>query len=285
MELERIRTQIPNLFTEVSIRLFLILIVCILQVSVKPHLHHITESELLNYMRPRKDSYVPPWMMVVIIVLVPLIFLCLPYLLTKNREDTLQALLAWTLALSINALVTETTKLVVGRPRPDFYYRCYPTGKIGIHCTGNVKEVMEGRKSFPSGHSSFSFCSMGFLSIWLCGRLRVMSRDRGEGLRVMACVLPLLLASVVAMSRCCDNHHHWEDVVVGSVIGFVSSYVCYRQYYNSLDSELSGYPYIVTESEFFDSHTVIEYDDELDVCLTCLSEPSKDSIKSDKKCS
>lgn len=238
----------------------------------------------MNYMRPRKDSYFAPWMMVVIIVFVPLIILCLPYVLVKNRQDTLQALLAWTLALSINAAVTETVKLIVGRPRPDFYYRCYPNGRIAVHCTGNARDVMEGRKSFPSGHSSFAFCSMGFLSVWLCGKLRVLSWHRGESLRILLCLLPLLLAALIALSRCADNHHHWEDVLAGSTLGFFTSYLCYRQYYYSLDSDLSGYPYAVVANESFESMEIACPNDSR-VYLNCDTNVSKESNKSDKKCS
>ncbi|KFO71561.1 Phosphatidate phosphatase PPAPDC1B, partial [Cuculus canorus] len=121
--------------------------------------------------------------------------------LDADREDTREACLAASLALALNGVFTNTLKLVVGRPRPDFFYRCFPDGRANAElvCTGDPGTVNEGRKSFPSGHAS-----------------------------------SLFLATLVAVSRTCDYKHHWEDVLVGSALGFVLAYLCYRQYFPPL---------------------------------------------------
>ncbi|PZC76325.1 hypothetical protein B5X24_HaOG204772 [Helicoverpa armigera] len=292
---------VNNLLLEILLRVIILAVVCLCQAKGQPYMRHLTETELrTDYRRPRHDSYVPAWATVTLIVFVPLLCIYISFALTKNYVDTVQALLAWSLALTINAMITESLKLIVGRPRPDFFWRCFPDGLVtpGLECTGDAYDVLDGRKSFPSGHSSFAFCSLGFLSMWFCGKLGVLSRNRGQGFRVVAVLAPLTVASGVAVSRWCDNHHHWEDVLAGAVLGFTSTYFCYLQFYHPLDSDSSGEPYSVnsdydifnsdpdSETLYFDSlyHSPHSTRDLNDVCLM-LHLCNKNTLESNKKIS
>lgn len=85
---------------------------------------------------------------------------------------------------------------------------------------------------------------MCFVALYLMGKLHVFSeRGRGQSWRLMLSIAPLFFAMLVAVSRTCDYHHHWQDVTVGSSIGIAISYLCYRQYFPALNLKMSHRSY------------------------------------------
>ncbi|XP_076240527.1 phospholipid phosphatase 5 [Calliopsis andreniformis] len=215
--------------------------------KVEPFTRKIHEDELWLYKNPRTDPYVPTTILWPLVFMMPAIVIFIMFLVYKDKTDSYQAVLSVTLALGFNGFITDIIKLVVGRPRPDFFWRCFPDGQINpdFKCSGNPVVVRDGRKSFPSGHSSFAFASFGFISLYIAGKLHTFNPGgKAQSWKLCIFILPICIALLIALSRTCDYHHHWQDVLAGSVIGYSLAYMCYRHYYPSLDSQLCHKPYV-----------------------------------------
>lgn len=66
---------------------------------------------------------------------------------------------------------------------------------------------------------------------------------RGHTSKSWAAVLPIFGAIVIGITRTMDYRHHWQDVIVGEILGGLAAYFSYRQYYPSLEHPLSHRPY------------------------------------------
>ncbi len=118
---------------------------------------------------------------------------------------------------------------------------------------------MEGRRSFPSGHSSTAFSGMVYLSLWLAGMTGAWCFSHpapaksffgSRTARLSLTLLPIAFATWVAVSRIedyvcdpiylicadcsyCAQRHHKEDVIVGGLIGTLTATTSYFIYWPS----------------------------------------------------
>lgn len=169
------------------------------------------------------------------------------------------------LVFLLAACATNLLKLFVGRMRPDFLNRCFPDifDKTKLPpldfslinspypaCDHGIPSLLrDGRKSFPSGHSSYfaSVCGFGALYIrHVCALARFLSPEASEtkctishrpgvfarGLD-LSCTLGLgiLLPCWVGSTRVVDRRHHPTDVLAGLLIGWVLAGIVFVVYY------------------------------------------------------
>lgn len=194
----------------------------------------------------------PDEALIVIALVAPVILQALVnYFSVRSWWDLHTSYLGLVLGLAITGVITQITKITVGRPRPDVISRCKPiAGSIdppwGLSsaeiCTQTDMFILnDGWRSFPSGHSSTAFAGLGFLSFYVAGKLHLFDR-RGYTAKAWIALTPLYGAALVAISRTMDYRHHWHDVTAGSILGLVVAYFSYRQYYPPLSSNKSHHP-------------------------------------------
>ncbi|KAI0046685.1 PAP2-domain-containing protein [Auriscalpium vulgare] len=200
---------------------------------------------------------VPDWAVYFIAIILPPVFLWIINVVTiRSWQEAHISTLGVLLGLSITGSITQFVRITVGRPRPDIISRCRPDADaidppFGLstfsevcHPTLSKAFIEDGFRSFPSGHASLSFAGLGFLTFYIAGKTRLF-HHRGHAWKAWLALTPLSVAVLVAISRTEDNLHHWEDVSVGGLLGLTVAYFAYRQYYPSLSSEFSPYPYVL----------------------------------------
>lgn len=131
---------------------------------------------------------------------------------------------------AVSQSFTDIAKVSVGRMRPHFLDVCNPDfstincslGYITSYtCTGPESKVQEARKSFFSGHASFSMFTMLYLAFYL------QSRFTWRGARLLRPLLQftlLMMAFYTGLSRVSDHKHHPTDVLAGFVQGALVAY-------------------------------------------------------------
>jgi len=217
--------------------------------AIEPFHRFVGAGMMADLRYPMKSNTVPVWAVPVIAVIGPMIIFTAGYVQRRNVYDLHHAILGILFSVLITGVLTDAIKDAVGRPRPDFFWRCFPDGiavydkvTTGVICNGIAIVIKEGYKSFPSGHASWSFAGLGFLSWYLAGKIAVFDR-RGHVGKLCVVVLPLLVAAMVAVSRVDDYWHHWQDVCAGGVLGMAVASVCYLQFFPPPSDEKGFWPH------------------------------------------
>lgn len=80
-----------------------------------------------------------------------------------------------------------------------------------------------------------SFAGLGFLALYMTAKIKVFDRS-GHVAKLCILFLPLLMASLVAVSRVDDYWHHWQDVFAGGILGKKKSFKFVFNYLTRLQS-------------------------------------------------
>ncbi|XP_070700885.1 uncharacterized protein [Pempheris klunzingeri] len=131
---------------------------------------------------------------------------------------------------AISQSFTDIAKVSVGRMRPHFLDVCKPDfstincslGYItDYQCQGPESKVQEARKSFFSGHASFSMYTMLYLVFYL------QSRFTWHGARLLRPLTQftlIMMSFYTGLSRVSDHKHHPTDVLAGFIQGALVAY-------------------------------------------------------------
>ncbi|KAJ1559653.1 hypothetical protein HK096_011536, partial [Nowakowskiella sp. JEL0078] len=101
------------------------------------------------------------------------------------------------IAIALAMLTTDVIKNFAGRLRPDFLSRCefvpYDPASLNANawvfegrdgvCEGKKSLVADGRKSFPSAHSSESFAGVVVFALWILRSAGLIGGARGINVR------------------------------------------------------------------------------------------------------
>lgn len=172
-------------------------------------------------------------------------------LLRPDANKVHITMLGLVIAILTTTFLTDLFKDAIGRPRPDLVARCKPGADtprnemvtVDVCTETNHHLLHDGWRSYPSGHSSFSFAGLGWLALVLASQTHVL-RPRANLATVLVCLAPLVGAAMIAISRLEDYRHDVFDVVSGSVLGMVVAYLNWRRYYPSLLDRQCHEPYV-----------------------------------------
>ncbi|GLC47275.1 hypothetical protein PLESTF_000926400 [Pleodorina starrii] len=184
---------------------------------------------------PIKDSSVPNSALYVLVFVLPAVVFTAAAVVKRSGGlvDWHHAALSIAEGFALATGFKRWTNLV-GVLRPNW---------LATALTADATEMEDGRLAYPSGHAGYMFFSMTIVSLYIIGKLQLLSRpSQLLFLKSVLAVAPMALAMFVAVSRIADYKHAPADVNAGCFMGIVCGGFAYFLNYPSLFSSDSGIP-------------------------------------------
>lgn len=100
---------------------------------------------------------------------------------------------------------------------------------------------------------------MGFTAFFIAGQIGTFD-GTAHLYRFILFLIPFIVAGLVSISRILDHRHHWDDVLVGSLIGITAATLAYFFSFPALTSENCHQP----RSKRFDQIRAAVEEEQLD---------------------
>jgi len=189
------------------------------------------------YPYTEKETINDLWLWIISLV-IPISILILIYIKHRSIDQVHNSVLGLLWAVGLASVITQITKCLTGRLRPDFLDRCQPS--LSTNSTILISTLLDqsectrtdllhdGALSFFSGHAAISFSGLGFLSIYLAYQFKLFQYPY-RVYKTWTWLAPLLVAWFISVSRIRDFRHHWEDVLVGIIVGLAMAIYVFVQ--------------------------------------------------------
>jgi len=175
-------------------------------------------------MYPTQSDLVPAAVAETLAIVTVVVFSFIYQFIRPSLHDLHHSILGSVYTFVVSTWLFEIFKFFAGKPRPNW----------STYHLQNGSDSLEG---FPSGHATLMFGGMTFATFYLIAKFRVFQRTgvwSGHPGLLCLCLLPMLGAGFVAVSRTRDYHHDFTDITAGTVIGTFTGAVFYFVYFPSL---------------------------------------------------
>lgn len=132
----------------------------------------------------------------------------------------------------LKLVLTTYCKVIIARPRPNFYEICQPTVQCqsfethfisDFNCTTESHLAKNSIQSFFSGHSSTGTYAGLFTALHVAAHWQV-----DYNIKALTCSLLIGIGLFPGFTQYLNHWHHWSDVLVGQLVGMLMAVAAFR---------------------------------------------------------